>query len=192
MRQPVKERRAPDRFGKWVTLASEDVVEPTTVREALSGPIAEQWHEDMQHEIDSLQEHDVLELTELPKERKAVGCKWVFKIKRNAEGSVERYKVRLVAQGFFQRYGVDYDETFFPVVRFESIRAVVALAVQRGLKLHKMDVISAFLNGELEDEVYMKQPEGFAVKGKERLVSKLNKSFYSNSLGVGTPYWMSI
>ena len=136
----------------------------------------------MQHEIDSLQEHDVLELTELPKERKAIGCKWVFKIKRNAEGSVERYEVTLVAQGFFQRYGVDYDETFFPVVRLESIRAVVTLVVQRGLKLHKMDVISALLN----------EPEGFAVKGKERLVCKLNKSLYSNSLGVGNPYWMSI
>ncbi len=178
VRQPVRERRAPDRFGEWVTVASEDVVEPTTVREALSGPNAEQWREAMQHEIDSLQEHDVLELTELPKGRKAVGCKWVFKIKRNADGSVERYKARLVAQGFSQRYGVDYDETFSPVVRFESIRTVVALAVQRGLKLHQMDVISAFLNGELEDEVYMKQPEGFAVKGKERLVCKLNKSLY--------------
>ena len=82
--------------------------------------------------------------------------------------------------------------TFSPVVRFESIRAVVALAVQRGLKLHKVDVISAFLNGELEDKVYMKKPEGFAVKGKERLVCKLNKSLYSNRLVVGTPYWMGI
>ncbi len=119
-----------------------------------------------------------MELTELPKGRKAVGCKWVFKITRNADGSVEIYRARLVAQGFSQRYGVDYDETFSPVVRFESIRTVVALAVQRGLKLHQMDVISAFLNGELEDEVYMKQPEGFVVKGKERLVCKLNKSLY--------------
>ena len=87
---------------------------------------------------------------------------------------------------------MDYDETFSPVVRFESIRAVVALAVQRVLKLHKMDVISAFLNRELADEVYMKQPEGFAVKGKERLVCKLNKRLYSNRLVVGTRYWMGI
>ena len=144
-----------------VTVASGDVVEPTTVREALSGPNAEQWREAMQHVIDSLQEHDVLELTEHDvlelKGRKAVGCKWVFKIKRNADGSVERFKARLVAQGFSQSYGVDYDETFSPVVRFQSTRTVVALAVQRGLKLHQMDVISAFLNGELEDELYMKQ-----------------------------------
>ena len=85
---------------------------------------------------------------------------------------------------------MDYDETFSPVVRFESIRTVVALAVQRGLKLHQMDVISAFLNGELEDEVYMKQPEGFAVRGKERLVCKLNKSLYG--LKQSSRCWNSI
>ena len=178
VRPPVRERRAPDRFGEWVTMASKDTVEPATVSEALHGPHSEQWREAMQEEIDSLQEHDVYELTELPRGRKAVGCKWVFKIKHNADGSVERYKARLVAQGYSQRYGLDYDETFSPVVRFESIRTVVALPVQRGLKLHQIDVTSAFLNGELEDEVYMEQPEGFEVEGKEDLVYKLNKSLY--------------
>ena len=175
---PAREKRAPDRFGEWVTMASEDIVEPTTVSEALHSPHSEQWREAMQQEIDSLQEHDVYELTELPRGRRAVGCKWVFKIKHNADGSIERYKARLVAQGYSQRYGVDYDETFSPVVRFESIRTVIALSVQRGLKLHQIDVTSAFLNGELEDEVYMKQPEGFEVEGKEDLVYKLNKSLY--------------
>ncbi|CAB4023016.1 Hypothetical predicted protein, partial [Paramuricea clavata] len=137
-RQPVRERRAPDRFGEWVTIASTDVVEPTT--------------------------HDV---RELPKDQKAVGCKWVFKVKHNADGSIERHKARLVAQCFSQRYGVDYDETFSPVVRFESIRTVIALSVQKGLKLHQVDVTAAFLNGELEDEVYVKQSEGLEVKGKQ-------------------------
>ena len=99
-RQPVRERRAPDRFGEWVTIASKDVVEPTTISEALCGPNAERWHEAMQQEMDSLQEHDVWELTELPKDRKAVECKWVFKVKHNADGSIERHKARLVAQGF--------------------------------------------------------------------------------------------
>ena len=101
----------------------------------------------------------------LPKDRKAVGCKWVFKLKVGPDGSVERHKARLVIQGFSQKYGVDYNETFSPVVRFESLRTVIALAVQNGLKLHQMDVTTAFLNGELEEEVYMKQPEGFAAKG---------------------------
>ena len=144
----------------------------------------------MQQEIDSLQEHDVYELTELPKGRRAVGCKWVYKVKHKADGSIDRHKARLVAQGFSQRHGVDYDETFSPVVRFESIRTVVALSVQKGLKLHQMDVTAAFLNGELEDEVYMKQPEEFEVKGKEHLVCKLSKSLYG--LKQSSRCWNSI
>ena len=91
---------------------------------------------------------------------------------------MERYKARLVAQGFSQKYGQDYDETFSPVVRFESLRMIIALSVQRCLKVHQMDVTTAFLNGELNDEVYMKQPEGYVVKGKENLVCKLKKSIY--------------
>ena len=112
------------------------------------------------------------------KDRKAVGSKWVFKTKRGADGTVERHKARLVAQGYSQQYGQDYDETFSPVVRFESLRTVIAFAVQHGLELHQMDVTTAFLNGELKEEVYMRQPEGFAAKGKEDLVCKLKKSIY--------------
>ena len=114
----------------------------------------------------------------LPKGRKAVGSKWVFKLKVGPDGMVHRHKARLVAQGFLQKYGLDYDETFSPVVRFESLRTVIALAVQNGLKLHQMDVTTAFLNGELDEEVYMKQPEGFATKGQEDLVCKLKRSIY--------------
>ena len=91
---------------------------------------------------------------------------------------MERYKARPVERGYSQRYGIDYDETFSPVVHFESIRTVVALSVQRGLKLHQKDVTSAFLNGELENEVYMKQPGEFEVEGNEDLVYQLNKSLY--------------
>ena len=110
-----------------------------------------------------------------PEGRRIVGSKWVFKTKKDANGAVERYKAQLVAQGqgCSQKYGQDYDETFSPVVRFESIRIVIALAVQFGLKLHQMDVTTAFLNGELKEDIYMKQPEGYAAKGKEHLVCKL-------------------
>ena len=91
---------------------------------------------------------------------------------------MERHKARLVAQGFSQKFGDEYDETFCPVVRFESVRTIIALAAQHGLKLHQMDVTTAFLNGELKEEIYMKQPEGFIAKGKEHLVCKLNRSIY--------------
>ena len=88
------------------------------------------------------------------------------------------YKVRLVAQGFSQKYGTDYDESFCSVVRLESVRTLIALAVQYGLHLRQVDVTTAFLNDELEEEVYMKQPEGIIAEGKENLVCKLNKSIY--------------
>lgn len=102
----------------------------------------------------------------------------MFKVKTGVDGSVERFKARLVAQGCSQKFGVDYDETFCPVVRFESLRMMVALAVQNQLQLHQMDVTTAFLNGELKEEVYMKQPEQFVEKGKEQLVCKLKRSIY--------------
>ena len=87
-------------------------------------------------------------------------------------------QIRLVAQGFSQKFGTDYDWTFSPVVRLESVRALIALSVLQGLKLHQVDVTTVLLNGELEEEVYMKQPEGFVIPGKEHLVSKLKKSIY--------------
>lgn len=102
----------------------------------------------------------------------------MYKRKFNADGSVERYKARLVAQDFSQRAGQDYDETFCPVVRFDSVRSIIAMAVQDDMLMHQIDVKSAFLNGDLEEEVYMKQPEGFVVKGKEHFVCKLKRSLY--------------
>ena len=107
-----------------------------------------------------------------------MGSKWVFKQKTDAEGSVVRHKARLVAQGYSQKFGLDYDETFCPVVRFESIRTVIALAAQHELQLQQMDVMTAFLNGKLQEEVYMKQPEGFVAQGKENLVCRLKRSIY--------------
>ena len=113
----------------------------------------------MEKEIDSLKTNEVYDLVELLKDRKAVGSKWVYKCKINADGSVGRYKARLVAQGYSQRPGQDYDKTFCPVVRFESIRTIIAIAAQNEMMLHhQMDVTSAFLNGDLNEEVYMIQP----------------------------------
>ena len=151
------------------------VKEPESVDDALKG---QEWVDAMKAEIGALRDHDVWELVELPAGRKPVGSKWVFKVKTNADGSVERCKARLVAQGYSQKEGLDYDETFSPVVRPESIRSVIALACKEGLKLHQMDITTAFLNGDLKEEVYMRQPEGFVAKGQERLVCRLKKSLY--------------
>ena len=102
----------------------------------------------------------------------------MHKTKKSANGEIERHKALLVAQGYTQKHGQDYDEKFSPIVRFESLRMVIAVTVQNDLKLHQMDVTTAFVNGELKEEVYMKQPEGYVVKGKEDLVCKLRKSIY--------------
>ena len=129
-------------------------------------------------EIDSLHDNSVWDLVQLPEGRKPVGSKWVFKVKTNADGSVERCKARLVAQGYSQKEGLDYDETFSSVVRSESVRSVIALSSKNGLKLHQMDITTAFLNGNLKEEVYMKQSEGFLAIGQEHLVCRLRKSIY--------------
>ncbi len=109
------------------------------------------WREAMDKEMESLKANDVYDLVELPEGKKVIGCKWVFKRKLNDDGTVNQYKARLVAQGFSQTYGLDFDEMFCPVVRFESIRSIIAIAVQSDLILHQMDVTSAFLNGKLEE-----------------------------------------
>ena len=96
----------------------------------------------------------------------------------DANGAVERYKARLVAQGCTQRYGLDYEDTFSPVVHFESVRTVVALGAQHQFHLHQMDVSTAFLHGELAEEAYMRQPEGYIEPGKEHLVCRLKRSIY--------------
>ena len=132
----------------------------------------------MDTEMKSMEENDVWDLVPLPAGRKIVGSKWVYKVKTGADGLIQRYKARLVAQGYTQRFGTDYDETFCPVIRQESLRVLMALSVKHGLQLHQMDVTTAFLNGTLEEEVFMKQPEGYEVQGKEQLVCRLKKSIY--------------
>lgn len=178
LRRSGRERRAPDYYGVEANIVGELQNEPTSIEDVLQSPKRDKWMNAMEQEIKSLKEHKVWKLVELPKNRKTVGCKWVYKLKSGPDGTIERYKARLVAQGFSQKYGTDYDETFCPVVRLESLRTMIALAVQHGLKLHQVDVTTAFLNGELKEEVYMRQPEGFVTKGQEHLVCKLEKSIY--------------
>ncbi|KAL4301915.1 hypothetical protein GQ457_10G014520 [Hibiscus cannabinus] len=127
--------------------------------------------------MNSMKNNEVWDLVSLPDGVKAIGCKWVFKTKKDSKGNIERYKARLVAKGFTQREGIDYTDTFSPVSKKDSLRIVLALVTQFDLELQQMDVKTAFLNGDLEEEVYMKQPEGFSSSDGENLVCKLKK-FY--------------
>ena len=136
--------------------------EPLTVEEAMQN---KKWIKAMNEELNSIEKNNTWELVELPKNKKAIGVKWVYKVKVNPKGEVVRYKARLVARGFLQRQGIDYEEVFAPVTRLETLRVVVAHASLRGWKLHQLDVKSAFLNGDLQEEVYIDQPPGFVVKG---------------------------
>ena len=124
----------------------------------------------MKEELKSMTDNNVWVMTELPEGSKRVGCKWVFKTKRDFMGNVERYKDRLVAKGYTQKDGIDYKETFSPVSKKDSLRIIMALVAHYDLELHQMDVKTAFLNGDLEEEVYMDQPQGFETTGKESLV----------------------
>jgi hypothetical protein len=104
--------------------------------------------------------------------------KWVYKTKYKANGEVDKHKARLVAKGFAQEYGVDYNETFAPVTRLDTIRMVLAIAAQHNWKVYQMDVKSAFLNEYLEEEVYVQQPPGYEVRGQEDKVYRLKKALY--------------
>lgn len=139
---------------------------------------AQQWEEATDSEYQSLQKAGTYELVELPPGRRAIGCKWVLKVKCGADGQIERYKARLVAMGNRQTAGLDYTEVFAPVAKFASIRGLFAIGTHFDLHIHQMDVKTAFLNGELDEEIYMRQPEGYVVAGKEQLVCRLRKSLY--------------
>jgi hypothetical protein len=135
--------------------------DPQTFAEAMKRPDAEQWYKAAYDEIQSLLDNGTWKLAKLPPGRKAIGSRWVFLIKRKADGSIERYKGRVVAKGYAQRPGFDYTETFAPTAKWAALRAILALAALEDMELESIDISSAFLNGELEEEVYMEQPEGF-------------------------------
>lgn len=150
--------------------------DPDCVQEALTSDYSSKWKKAMQVEMDALTANHTWDLTELPKGQKAVKSKWVFKTKCDEQGNPLRWKARLVAKGFNQRPGIDYTETFAPVVRYDSIRFLLALAVKNDLIIHQMDAVSAYLNGKLKETIYMQQPEEYD-DGSGR-VCKLKKSIY--------------
>ncbi len=132
----------------------------------------------MEEEITQIEKNDTWELVPRPKDKNVIGTKWVFRNKLNEEGKVTRNKARLVCKGYTQIEGVDFEETFAPVARKESIRMILAYASSKNIKVYQMDVKSAFLNGELEEEVYVEQPEGFLLSENKDNVCKLKKALY--------------
>jgi hypothetical protein len=148
--------------------------EPSSVDEALE----DDWQEAMHEELHSIVENGTWQLTALPGGHRAIGLKWVFKVKRAPSGEIVKYKARLVAKGYAQRQGVDFEEVFAPVARMEIVCTLLALAAHNGWLVHHMDVKSAFLNGDLSEEVYVVQPPGFIDSKEPRQVLKLNKALY--------------
>lgn len=155
-----------------------DTANPLTVKDALQRPDAEKWRAAMVAEYNMLIKNQTWELVDIPRNRHPIKSKWVFNIKRDKNGAPVRYKARLVAKGCSQRYGVDYKEIFSPVVRYSSIRLILALAAEFNLFVHHMDVASAYLNGNLEEEVFMSQPEYFIDENNKGKVCRLRKAIY--------------
>ena len=135
-----------------------------------------EWDRAMDEEYSSLMKNHTWDLCPLLKGRKLVRCRWVYRTKYAADGSIDRYKARLVAKGFSQVEGIDYSETFAPVAKMNSIRLVLSLAASQGWTVYQMDVKSAFLHGDLHEEIYMEQPQGFVQDSS--LVCHLRRSLY--------------
>jgi histone deacetylase 1/2 len=135
--------------------------EPQTVEEALGD---ENWKEAMDLEYNALMKNNTWHLVPPKKGTNIIDCKWVHKIKYRADGSLDKYKSRLIAKGYKQRYGIDYEDTFSPVVKMSTIRIILSIVVSRGWNLRQLDVQNAFLHGILKEEVYMRQPPGYVDK----------------------------
>ena len=156
-----------------------DYNEPRNYSEAVTCAESSQWSIAMIEEIESLHKNQTWDLVKLPKDKKTVGCKWIFKKKEGIPGVEDaRYKARLVAKGYSQKKGIDFNEVFSPVVKHTSIRVLLAMVAMYDMELEQLDVKTAFLHGNLEEVIYMDQPEGFQIEGKEDQVCRLKKSLY--------------
>ncbi|CAL9022379.1 unnamed protein product [Prunus brigantina] len=198
-RYPTRDRRPPTRLQDYVTYTARHPItnfiayhkvspshavflsaissnhEPQSFQEA---NLQEVWRIAMKEELQALDDNHTWSIVKLPKGRKIVGSRWIYKIKFNSDGSIERHKARLVARGFTQTFGVDYKETFAPVAKMTTVRVLLSVAVNNGWPLYQMDVKNAFLHGDLEEEVYMKLPPGHPQGCDSNLVCKLHKSIY--------------
>jgi hypothetical protein len=154
-----------------------DSGEPECYEEAMQVDTKKKWEQGMKEEMDSLENNQTWDLVQLPAGKRALQNKWVYNLKEE-DGGEKRYKARLVVKGFAQKKGIDFDEIFSPVVKMTSIRTILSLVVVEDLHLEQLDVKTTFLHGDLEEEIYMQQPHGYEVKGKENLVCRLKKRLY--------------
>eukprot|EP00253_Pinus_taeda_P003302 PITA_03302 len=163
----------------------------------------------MMEEYNSIMVNNVWEVVSRPQDRSVLGSRWTYKIKYAADSSIEKYKARFVAKGYAQKEGIDYEETFAPIAKYTSIRTVISLAAQMGWEIHQMDVKTAFLNGVIEEEVYLEQPEGFETHekkshGKDIRLSEFTDADWAGSsvdrkstfgyclnIGSGITFWCS-
>ena len=184
LRRSTRERRSaiPDDYIVFLQEHEVDVNlvedDPINLQQVLQSSNSHKWIDAMKDEMKSMEDNDIWDLIELPKGSKPISCKWIFKTKRDSNGNVERYKARLVAKGFTQKEGIDYKETFSPVSSKDSFRTVMALVAHFNLELHQMDVKTAFLNGNIDETIYMVQPENFVFGDSKSMVCKLKKFIY--------------
>jgi len=155
--------------------------DPRTYKEAMAHSDAAEWDVACEDEIRNFQQIGVYDVVPRLKGHKVVGSKWVLRIKRGPDGQVQKYKARIVAQGFTQVEGLDYDQTFAPVVKLSTFRAILAIAVQQNLTIHQMDVKVAYLNGKLKEEIHMEAPPGLEIP--EGMVLRLNRAVYGTKQG---------
>ena len=151
------------------------VTEPSSFEEALQQPI---WFDTMVEEYDSIIKNNAWEFVPRPVGKSVVGSRWIYNVNQAEDGSVEMYKAIFVARGFSQVEGIDYEETFAIVARYSSIRSILALSTQMGQRIHQMDVKTVFLNGVIEEEVYIEQQEGFEIFDSESHVCRLKRALY--------------
>ncbi len=175
-RNPSRDRGMPKEWWKAQSAMLATVVEPSTYEEAMQSEDADMWKQAMDEEIASLLANNTWTMEKLPTGFSPIPVKWVFKVKLDVNGKVERYKARLVAKGFRQREGIDFDEVFAPVSKYSTLRALLAKVAAEDLELHQLDIKTAFLNGELEEEVYVLQAPGY--EDGTGMVCHLHKALY--------------
>ena len=184
LRRSIRERKSaiPDDYIVFLQEHDGDIGmmedDPFNFHQAMQSSNSQRWIEAKNEEYKSMQDNKVWELVPLPEGVKPIDCKWIFKTKRDANGNVERYKARLVAKGYTQKEGIDFKETFSPVSTKDSFRIIMALVAHFDLELHQMDVKTTFLNGDIDETIYMVQPKNFESGDPKKMVCKLTKSIY--------------